>query len=60
MAPDPEPLNAARNAVTQCAMVFADAHGSNLPESLEMKRRVLWIGLEELKILVGDRSNAGW
>ena len=60
MAPDPEPLNAARNVVTQCAMVFADAHGPNLPEALEMKRRVLWIGLEKLKILVGDRSNAGW
>ena len=41
-------------------MVFADAHGPNLPEALEVKRRVLRIGLEELEILVGNRSNAGW
>jgi len=60
MAPDPEPLNPARNVVTQGAMVFADAHGPNLPEALEVKRRVLRIGLEELEILVGKRSNAGW
>jgi len=60
MRSDPEPLDAARNIVTQRAMMFADAHRPNLPEALEMERRVLWIGLEELEVLVGDCSDAGW
>jgi hypothetical protein len=58
MAPDPEPLDATRNIVTQRSVMFADAHRPNFPEALEMKRWVFRIGLEELEILVGKRLDA--
>ena len=53
--PNPKPLNAARNFVTQRSVVVADAHRPNLAQALEMERGVPRIGLEKLEILVRER-----
>ena len=55
MAPNPKPLNAAWNFVTQGAMVFPDADRPDLAKAFEVQGWMPRIGLEKLKILVRER-----
>ena len=57
VAADPKPLNPVRSVVAQRTVVFPHPDRPDLPEALEMKRRMPRIGLEEFEVLVGDRLN---
>ena len=57
MRPNPKPLYAAWNFVAKRSVVIANAHRPHLAKALEMKRGVPRIGLEELEILVRERSH---
>jgi hypothetical protein len=37
VTPDPEPLDAVRHVMPQCAVMLAYAHGPQLADALEMK-----------------------
>ncbi len=43
--------------MTQGTVMLANAHRPHFSEALEMERRVLRVGLEELEVLVRNRSD---
>ena len=42
----PEPLNAALDVNTKCAVVKTYTHRPERPDALEVQRRMLWVFLE--------------
>ena len=60
MAPDPKPQDTIRGVDGQRAIMGTDASGVEPAHSLEMQRRVLWIGLEELELLIGEGPDLLW
>jgi hypothetical protein len=57
MRTDPEPLDPTRHLVSEGSISLAHADGANFPDSLEMKRWMLRVGLEKLEVLVGRLPN---
>ncbi len=60
MRSDPEPINPRRLFNAQSSVTDADANGPQVPfgsDFLEVKRRMLWIGLKEAVILVREQLN---
>lgn len=53
----PDPENAVRRIDAERAIMEADADGSEATNSLEVERRVLRIGLEQLETLVRERAD---
>ena len=55
----PEPKDPVVRVDSEGAIVQADADGMKPPDSLEVKRRVRRVGLQQFEILVCELANAG-
>ena len=42
---------------TKCAIVITDSYRPQFSDALEVKGRVMRVGFQELKVLVGQRAN---
>jgi hypothetical protein len=57
---DPELADSILNIKTKHAIVLTDSCGPQLSNAFEVKRRMAGVGLEELEILIGQRTSIFW
>ena len=53
----PDPENAVRDINAEGAIVEADADGAEATNPLEVQRRMLWVGLEQLEAPVRESAD---